>query len=83
MTIVNNIGAIVRQRGMKIKEFAEEAGLAYNTAHDLYTGRFSRIGLDVLDKVCRVLEVQPGELFVWVDDNVNQPTGLSEVSLTS
>lgn len=79
MTIVNNIGEIVRQRGMKIKEFAEEAGLAYNTAHDLYTGRFSRIGLEVLDKVCRVLEVQPGELFVWVDDTPSQQPSLSEM----
>ncbi|MBN8770517.1 MAG: helix-turn-helix transcriptional regulator [Thiobacillus sp.] len=53
---------------MNIKTFSDKTGLAYNTAHDLYTGRVSRIGLEVLDKVCRVLKMQPGDLLVWVDD---------------
>ncbi|HEX2913078.1 MAG TPA: helix-turn-helix transcriptional regulator [Chloroflexia bacterium] len=72
MTIVNRIGEAARLQDLNIKNFAERAGLAYNTAHDLYTGRVSRIGLDVLDKVCRVLKMQPGELLVWVDDDPPQ-----------
>lgn len=75
MTIVNRIGEIARQKGItKVLHFAKETGLAYNTAHDLYTGRATRIGIEVLDKVCRVLKVQPGELLVWVDEpNANTP----------
>ena len=68
MTIVNRIGEAAKKQNMNIKAFSDRTGLAYNTAHDLYTGRVSRIGLDVLDKVCRVLKMQPGELLVWVDD---------------
>lgn len=69
MTIVNKIGDIAREQGItKILHFAEKTGLAYNTAHDLYTGRATRIGIEVLDKVCRVLKVQPGELLVWKED---------------
>ncbi len=80
MTIVNRIGEVVRQQGLNIKEFAEQAGLAYNTAHDLYTGRVSRVGLDVLDKVCRVLKVQPGELLVWVDDKPSEDAVPGEIA---
>ena len=68
MTIVNRIGDAARQQNLNIKAFSDKTGLAYNTAHDLYTGRVSRIGLEVLDKVCRVLKMQPGDLLVWVDD---------------
>ncbi len=68
MTIVNRIGEAARQQNLNIKAFSDKTGLAYNTAHDLYTGRVSRIGLEVLDKVCRVLKLQPGDLLVWVDD---------------
>lgn len=68
MTIVNRIGEAAKKQNLNIKAFSDRTGLAYNTAHDLYTGRVSRIGLDVLDKVCRVLKMQPGELLVWVDD---------------
>jgi putative transcriptional regulator len=76
MTIVNRIGDAARQQNLNIKAFSDKTGLAYNTAHDLYTGRVSRIGLEVLDKVCRVLKLQPGDLLVWVDDGpsvINQP----------
>jgi putative transcriptional regulator len=68
MTIVNRIGEVCREQNLNIKQLADKAEVAYNTAHDLYTGRVSRIGLEVLDRVCRVLQTQPGELLVWVDD---------------
>ena len=80
MTIVNRIGEAVRAQELNIKQFAEKADLAYNTAHDLYTGRVTRIGLEVLDRVCRVLKVQPGELLVWVDDQPEHTTIIAEAS---
>lgn len=79
MTIVNRIGEAVRAQELNIKQFAEKADLAYNTAHDLYTGRVTRIGLEVLDRVCRVLKAQPGELLVWVDDQPEHTAIMVEV----
>ena len=72
MTIVNLIGEAVRQREWNIQTFADKTGLAYNTAYDLYTGRARRIGLEVLDKVCRVLNLEPGDVLKRIDD-VPQP----------
>ena len=65
--IVNRVGEIARWRGItKITDLAERAGLAYNTAHALYTGRTTRIDYDTLDRLCATLDVQPGDLLVHV-----------------
>jgi putative transcriptional regulator len=65
--IVNRVGEIARKRGItKITELAERAGLAYNTAHALFTGRTTRIDYETLDRLCQTLCAQPGDLFVHV-----------------
>lgn len=65
--IVNRVKEIAQRRGItKITELAERAGLAYNTAHALYTGRTTRIDYETLDRLCLTLCVQPGDLFAHV-----------------
>ena len=81
MTIVNVIGDAVRQREWSIQTFADKTGLAYNTAYDLYTGRARRIGLEVLDKVCRVLDLEPGDLLKRIDDAPPVASGEASVSI--
>ena len=58
------IGEVARERGLTIKALAERAGVAYNTAHALFTGRATRIDLDTLDRICAALQTEPGDLFV-------------------
>ncbi len=64
MPIRMRIGEVAREHGMTIKALAERAGVAYNTAHALFTGRATRIDLDTLDRVCAALQAEPGDLFV-------------------
>ncbi len=64
MPITLRVGDVARRQGLTIKALAERAGLAYNTAHALATGRVIRIDLDTLDRVCAALGVEPGELFI-------------------
>jgi putative transcriptional regulator len=65
--IVNRVGELARRRGItKITELAERAGLAYNTAHALFTGRTTRIDYETLDRLCETLDAQPGDLLVHV-----------------
>ena len=67
MTIVSKIGEIAREKGITTSlDFARKTGFAYDTAHNLFTGSAKRFGLDTLDRVCEVLEVQPSELFVRI-----------------
>src|SRR3954451_21212049 len=64
MSITLRIGEQAKQQGLTIKALAARAGVAYNTAHALATGRATRIDLDTLDRICTALEVEPGDLFV-------------------
>ncbi len=64
MPIRMRVGELARQQGLTIKALAERAGVAYNTAHALYTGRATRIDLDTLDRMCEALQVVPGDIFV-------------------
>jgi putative transcriptional regulator len=64
MSVSLRIGELARQRGLTIKALAERAGVAYNTAHALYTGRALRIDLDTLDRICAALGSEPGDVFV-------------------
>ncbi len=63
MAVRLRIGEVAKQQGLTIKGLSERAGVAYNTAHSLYTGRATRIDLDTLDRFCAALQVEPGELF--------------------
>ncbi len=64
MPISIRIGELAKQQGLTIKALAEQAGVAYNTAHALYTGRATRIDLDTLDRMCGALQVTPGDVFI-------------------
>lgn len=64
MTIVSRVREVANQRGIiTVKELADRAGCAYNTAHDLWNGRAQRIGFDIMDRICEALDAQPGDLF--------------------
>ena len=67
MMIVNRVGEVARQRDLNVQQLANKAKVSYGTAHGLYTGVSKRIDLDVLDKMCAALDVQPGDLFVRVE----------------
>ena len=74
MTISIRVGEVAKQQGLTIKALAERAGVAYNTAHALYTGRATRIDLDTLDRICLALGVEPGALFLrYVAQETTQP----------
>ncbi|MDP9312108.1 MAG: helix-turn-helix transcriptional regulator [Chloroflexota bacterium] len=64
MPVRIRIGELAKQQGFTIKAVAERAGVAYNTAHALCTGRATRIDLDTLDRICTALKVEPRDIFV-------------------
>ncbi len=62
-TIKLRINELLESRSISTAEFVKRTGLAYNTALGLRRGVVTRIDLDVLARVCDILEVQPGDLF--------------------
>jgi len=61
------IDELLDGRNMTTAEFVKLSGLAYNTALGLRRGVVTRVDLDVLARVCSVLNVQPGDLFELKD----------------
>lgn len=68
VAIRNRLSRVMGEKRKKIQDVAAEAGLAYTTVFTLYHDRAQRIDLATLDKLCRVLGVQVGDLFEYVPD---------------
>ena len=62
---------VAQQRGITtIKEFAARAGLAYDTAADLWHSRMKRLDLATLERVCRTLHCRPDEVIELTEDRM-------------
>ena len=53
---------------MTQKELAEMSGVRPATIHMIYHEKAKRIDLDVLDRICTALDIQPGELLERVKE---------------
>jgi putative transcriptional regulator len=63
---------------LKVKEIAErrginnplslsqESGIAYSNCHKMWNGQQKMISLDTIDRLCEVLNCEPGDLLVRV-----------------
>lgn len=58
-----HLSRILGERKQKIAEVSRETGINRNTLHRLYNETATRIELDVIETLCRYLEVTVGELF--------------------
>jgi putative transcriptional regulator len=57
------------------RELARRAGLSRSTIHRLTSGHGQRVDLRTLARVCRVLDLTPGEIIVWQHDDPLPPGG--------
>lgn len=66
--IVNKLSELMGKDRLKIKDIADRSGLARNTVTELYYDNAKMIALGTMDKLCKALNCQPGELFEYVPD---------------
>lgn len=62
------IKVLLAMREMTQKELAVRAGVRPPTISALCVGSAKHIPVDVLDKICRVLECQPGDIIEYIPD---------------
>lgn len=67
-TIRVKVNEYLEWRKMSVREFAEKAGIAYNTALALKRGSSNRIDFDTLAKICCLFNCTPGDLIVLEGD---------------
>jgi len=62
MAIVLRIDVMLAERKMKAKDLAEEMGLTEGQLSKIRNGHMKGIKFDTLDRLCELLDCEPGEL---------------------
>lgn len=64
--IKNNLKMILADREISINKLADMTGIRYATLHAFVKQRVSSINVEVLDKVCEVLDLMPADFITYI-----------------
>ena len=60
--IIVNLDVMLAKRKMKVSDLAEQVGITLANISILKNGKAKAVRFETLDKICEVLECQPGDL---------------------
>lgn len=69
--IIINIDVMLAKRKMKVSDLADQVGITLANMSVLKNGKAKAIRVETLDKICKVLDCQPGDILEWKDEKVN------------
>lgn len=67
MPIETRLDRMLVERKMTLTELADRIGITVANLSILKTGKAKAVRLATLEAICRELDCQPGDLFVYVD----------------
>lgn len=70
--IKNKLKVILAERDLSINKLSEMTEIRYATLHAFVKQRVTSINSDVLNKVCEVLQLSPGDILVYIPDDNNK-----------
>jgi len=65
MAIVVNLDVMLARRKMRSKDLAEAIGITEANLSLLKSGKVKGVRFATLEKICEILDCQPGELLEW------------------
>ena len=68
MSIIINIDVMMAKRKMSVTELAGQVGITMANISILKNGKAKAVKLDTLNKICRALDCQPGDLLEYKPD---------------
>lgn len=71
MSIVVNLDVMLARRKMRSKELAERIGITEQNVSLLKSGKVRGVRFETLDKICEVLDCQPGDILEYRADVTN------------
>ena len=77
MTIRINLDIMMAKRKMRLKTLAKEVGITAANLSELKNGKAKAVRLSTLDKLCEVLECQPGDILEF-EANLHQESVAAE-----
>lgn len=66
--IVNRLSRLLGDRRMSISALQRQTGLSYVTLHNLYSHKSTRVDFETLNRICRALNVTPGDILEYTAD---------------
>lgn len=68
MSIIVNLDVMMAKRKISLNELSDKVGITNANLSILKTGKAKAIRFSTLEKICKVLECQPGDILQYVDD---------------
>lgn len=67
--IIINIDVMLAKRKMSVTELTEKVGITMANISILKNGKAKAIRFETLDKICKALDCQPGDILEWKDED--------------
>jgi putative transcriptional regulator len=68
MPIIINLEPIMTRRKISLTELSEKVGITMANMSILKNLKGKGIKYETMDKLCKILDCTPGDLFEWVDE---------------
>ncbi len=81
MAIVVTLDVMLARRKMRSRELAERIGITEANLSLLKSGKVRGVRFDTLQRICEVLQCQPGDLLSHVPDTDSPPSQASHEGL--
>jgi len=65
MAIILRLDRMMADRKISLNDLADKVGIANVNLSNIKTGKVSAIRFSTLDKICEVLECQPGDILEY------------------
>lgn len=70
MSIIVNLDVMMAKRKISLNELSDKVGITNANLSILKTGKAKAVRFSTLEKICEVLECQPGDILQYVDDEM-------------
>lgn len=72
MSIILRLDRVMADRKMSLNELAARVGISNVNLSNLKTGKVKAVRFSTLDKICDVLDCQPGDILEYQRDESNE-----------
>lgn len=76
--IVINIDVMLARRKMSVTELARQVGITMANISILKNGKAKAVRIETLDKICRALDCQPGDILEYRRDDMGETIRMGE-----
>ena len=72
MPIIVNLDVMLAKRKMRSRDLAQRIGIAEQNVSLLKSGKVKGVRFDTLEKICEVLDCQPGDILEYRPDELGK-----------